>query len=143
MGLFRRWLVLSILVPVLCLLAVVMYVMGIAWWPGGTAPGSVLHGSGCPVASQYTTLEGPEDRPAEDAEDYPPGRDWSLLDDDPDSLPGSWLGSGFGAERWLKARLPWRVRFGVEWDSEGSLLAVYGNHDDICMIARAVADARR
>jgi hypothetical protein len=143
MRLVRRWLVLPLFLPLLVVVAVVMYLGGIAWWPGGIAPRSVLHGTGCPVASQYTTVEGPQDRPAEDAEDYPPGRDSSLLDDDPDTLPGGWLASGYGAERWLKARLPWRVRFGVEWDSDGSLLAVYGNHDQICMIARLVAHARR
>jgi hypothetical protein len=132
---------LSILAPAVVLALAVTYLLGIAWWPGGLASGRVLHGSGCPSRGE-TTVEGPLDRPAEDADSFPPGRDWSVIDRDPDTLPGSWLAGAYGAERWLKARLPWRVRFKVEWDSEGSLLAVYGGHDDICMIARVVATAR-
>lgn len=136
----RRRLVLLVAAPVLLLLFGVFYVMGIAWTPGGNAPRGVLHGKDCPIASARTTIEGPQDRPAEDADNYEPGRDWSLLDDDPDSLARAF--SGYGAERYLKAQLPWRVRFRMEWDSEGSLVAAYGSRADICMLARVVAHIR-
>jgi hypothetical protein len=124
------------------LVLLVLYVMGVAVWPGGTDAGGAAQAGECP-ASEHVSIEGPEDRPQEDAGNYAPGRDWSLLDDYPELLPGSWLGGGFGAERYLKARLPWRVRFRMEWDSEGSLLAAYGSHDDICSLARVVERKRR
>ena len=139
--LVRRWVVLSFGLPVLLVAAAVVYVMGISLLPWGTAPSDVREGTDCPVASEFTTVVGPSDRPAEDNELYEPGRDWDLIDDDPESLPGGWLG-GTGAERWMKSRLPWNVRFRINWDSEGSALVAIGSHDDICMLARLVASAR-
>jgi hypothetical protein len=137
----RTWLLIA-LAGFLALALAVFYVVGIAWTPGGNAPSSVLHGSGCPVVGAHVSVEGPDDRPDEDADDYAPGHEWAFLDGDPDSLPGARVGGGWGAERHAKAQLPWRVRFRMEWDSEGSLLAAYGSHDDICMLARVIAHER-
>ena len=61
----RRRLVLLVAAPVVLLAIGVFYVMGIAWTPSGNAPGGILHGKDCPIASEHTTIEGPQDRPAE------------------------------------------------------------------------------
>ncbi len=41
---------------------------------------------------------------------YPPGRDWSFLGYELEAIH-TW-----SAERKIRSSLPWRVRFGVEWD---------------------------
>lgn len=112
------------------------HVLGLAWTPWGSAPSEVLSGPGCPQDGQDVVVEGPRDRPVEDAAMYPPGRDWSLLGYELEDELGTTY--TWSAEREIKAALPWGVRVGVEWDSEGGLLAVYGNREQICMIARVV-----
>lgn len=112
------------------------FVLGVAPVPWGSAPRAVLTGDGCPQDGEDVFVEGPGDRAAEDAESYPPGRDWSLLGYDIEDELG--VTFTWSAERKIQASLPWRVRFGVEWDSEGGLLAAYGNREQICMIARVV-----
>ena len=112
------------------------FVLGLARTPWGSAPSAVLSGTGCPHNSGDLLVEGPRDRPADQAASYPPGRDWSLLGyelEDELGVTYTW-----SAERKVKASLPWRVRFDVEWDSEGGLLAAYGDQEQICMVARVV-----
>jgi hypothetical protein len=107
---------------------VVAFVLGLAWLPGGVAPASVLRGSSCPEGGDVE-VESPTDRLPDADGDY-----WALLD----------RGSthGWFEERHLKSQLPWRVRFRLEWDSEGSLLAAYGTQSDVCMAARVLAHDR-
>ena len=131
----RRWAVGAALLIGVCVLAT-GFLLGVAAAPSGSAPRAVLTGTGCPQDGEHVLVEGPGDRPAEDADVYPPGRDWSLLGyeiEDELGVTYTW-----SAERKIKASLPWRVRFGVEWDSEGGLLAAYGNREQICMVARVV-----
>jgi hypothetical protein len=120
------------------------YVMGFAWTPGGNAPSRVLDGNGCPVSEPGgdVSVEGPHDRPAEDNQDYKPGHQWSLLAHDPEKVLRVGFG-GHGAEHLVKAQLPWKVRWRMEWDSESGLFAVYGSHADVCMVARVVAHRAR
>lgn len=131
----RRWAVGAALLIGVCVLAA-GFLLGVAAAPSGSAPRAVLTGTGCPQDGEDVLVEGPGDRAAEDADVYPPGRDWSLLGyeiEDELGVTFTW-----SAERKIKASLPWHVRFGVEWDSEGGLLAAYGNREQICMIARVV-----
>ncbi len=112
------------------------YVLGLGWAPWGGAPTAVRSGTSCPHDGSSVIVEGPGDRPARDADMYPPGRDWSFRGYELEpKLNATYTWS---AERKIRASLPWRVRFGVEWDSEGGLVAAYGNREQICTIARVV-----
>jgi hypothetical protein len=86
-------------------------------------------------------VEGLEDRTAHAATSYPPGRDWSLRSYAPDITNIMRTRTTLGAERKIKSQLSWSVRFGVEWDSEGGMLAVYGSSIQVCLIARIVKHA--
>jgi hypothetical protein len=119
----------------LCVLA---YFMGVSSWPWGRLPSSVRRSQECPRDGLLIRVDGPQDRPDEDPELYPSGRDWCLYSDAPYVTRALGVDETGQAERIIKARLPWRVRFGVEWDSEGQMIAVYGNGDQIALIARAI-----
>jgi hypothetical protein len=84
-------------------------------------------------------IEGPDDRDAEDNEDYEPGRDWSLTCYQPDlaELVGSHVNT-LQTQRLIAARLPRDVQARLDWDSEGGMLAVYGNEADIRAVARVL-----
>ena len=115
---------------------VIAALLGVARGPWGGAPSAVLAGTACPYNGDDVIVEGPGDRPLEEADMYPSGRDWSLRGYELEHELG--VTDTWSAERKIKASLPWRVRFGVEWDSEGGLLAAYGDRDQVCMIARVV-----
>ncbi len=114
----------------------VVYALGFAWQPTGNAPRSVLDGAGCAVSDTNVSVDGPQ----EVVSDEPDGA-WSLLAFDADQVLHTSLG-GYGAERYVKAQLPWGVRMRLMWDSESGLLAAYGARDDICMLARVVEQRR-
>ena len=120
----------------LVLVLVARLVLGIAWTPGGNAPGRVIHGTACPEGGPYVSVLGPD---LSDEQD--PTTNWSLVDGDPDSLPWGGFG-GYGAEAYVKAQLPWRVRFRINWDSEGGALVAVGSRYDVCMVARVVDHIR-
>lgn len=131
-----RWLVTGAVLLIGMAVLASAFVLGLARSPWGGAPSRVLSGTACPQDGEDVIVEGPRDRSVEEAAMYPPGRDWSLLGyelEDELGVTYTW-----SAERKIRASLPWRVRFGVEWDSEGGLLAAYGNREQICMMARVV-----
>lgn len=113
------------------------YFLGFAWDPSGDAPQAVLQGPGCTVSDGNVSVDAPAPTSALDGA---PGS-WSLLAYDAAVVLHTDLG-GYGAERFVKAQLPWAVRMRLVWDSESDLLAAYGTKDDICMLARVVEQRR-
>jgi hypothetical protein len=81
-------------------------------------------------------VEGPDDRDPEEAEDYPPGRDWCARTDDVGHFAGA--GDVLDAEDRIRAPLPRDVRERLEWDSEGGMLCVYGGEADIRLVAQVM-----
>jgi hypothetical protein len=88
--------------------------MGVNWWPWGAVPDRVQHGLDCPHDPDRVIVEGPEDRTANAAISYPPGRDWSLPSYAPDITNIMRTRTTVGAERKSKSQLSWSVRFGFE-----------------------------
>ncbi len=88
-------------------------------------------------------IEGPDDRPPEDNEEYEPGREWSLTCYQPElnELVGS-DGDTLQTQRLIEARLPSDVRARLEWDSEGGMLFVTGSEADIRQVAWAMQAMR-
>ncbi len=113
------------------------YFLGFAWDPSGDAPRAVLDGRGCSVSDGNVTVDAPAPTSALGDE----AGSWSLLAYDAAVVLRTGLG-GYGAERYVKAQLPWTVRMRLVWDSESDLLAAYGTQEDICMVARVVEERR-
>lgn len=113
------------------------YFLGFAWMPEGNASPRVLHGLGCAVNDTNVSVEAPASTQAGAATTGA----WGLLAYDAALVLQTDLG-GYGAERYVKAQLPWAVRMRLTWDSESDLLAAYGTREDVCMLARVVEQRR-
>ena len=124
----KHWRLLAGTAAATVLLSLGVYFLGFAWKPGGNAPATVLHGVGCGVSDDSVAIDAAEPS-------------WSLYTYDAAVTLQTGLG-GFGAERYVKAQLPWSVRMRLVWDSDTDLLAAYGSRDDICMLARVVEQRR-
>lgn len=128
----KHWRLMAVLAGVTALLSLGVYFLGFAWKPSGNASSEVLHSGGCSVYDDRVSVDRP---PA--VEDQ-----WSLYAYDAALTLKTGLG-GYGAERYVKAQLPWSVRMRLVWDSDTDVLAAYGKQDDICMLARVVEGRRQ
>ena len=82
-------------------------------------------------------VEGPDDRDPEEADGYPPGRDWCASTEHVGHFAGA--GHVIDAEDRIRAQLPRDVRERLEWDSEGGMLCVYGGRSDIHLVAQVMS----